>query len=447
LIPFFGSNPLKVKQAFYIFGGLITLFSETGYQYLLHYREEYRTKNWVFEGPGGKPYSRRSVNAIIADCARRVGIVKRVSGHTLRHSFATHLLEHGTDLRKGFENLKSPLDRLGIDRIPTTNKGIGDGVLYLDVGRHYLNTMTKIKITLAALVTLLNLTIVHGQELVKKKRYNNGVTEEFYVLKQDKNVKQGSALTTFKDILDKKYIVEFGQYVQNKKSGKWLSFYFVDPNNSLKSAGDYANDLKQGNWRYYYPGNASSKNIQTIFGAEKRTNIIETKKDTKVFQIVYDTVGQQVISTGKYKDDKMVSIWHYYSRSGYLLHSYDHDSKEFSRNNLSDPDNDFLVYLGGPERFYNHYYMGQQEIRTKSPITKTSEVIYEVERGGTYKLLSAYGDENYKIQMDQILKTIPNEWILLNDASTKKLQLISKIVVTENTFNRFKSTLDFKVVR
>ncbi|MBX2970682.1 MAG: hypothetical protein KF803_15025 [Cyclobacteriaceae bacterium] len=284
-------------------------------------------------------------------------------------------------------------------------------------------------------------------ELIKKKSLKNGITEEFYVLKEDKKIKHGSALTTYKDILENKYIIEYGQYEQDKKSGKWLSFYFIDPSNSLKSQGNYVNGLKEGDWKCCYPGNSSNKNIQTLFGSEKRTQITETKRDSKSFQIRYDTTGQQLSSTGKYKEDKKIGVWKYYSRSGYLLHSYDHDSKEFLQNSLRDPENDFLVFLGGPERFYNYYYIGQQEIKTNSTITKTSEVIYEIEKNGNYRLVSIYGDENYKIQIEQILKTIPHEWVLLNDQGSKKLQLISKIVVTENSFNRYQSTLNFKVTK
>jgi hypothetical protein len=265
-------------------------------------------------------------------------------------------------------------------------------------------------------------------------------------LKDSKNIKQGPALTTYKDILDKKYIVESGQYDQNKKSGKWLSFYFIDPSNSLKSIGSYTNDQKEGPWKYYYPFTSSTKSVQTLFGAEKRTNIIETKKNVQEFKIEYDTSGQQVSSNGKYQGGKKFGIWNYYSRSGYLLHIYDHDSNNLLRSNLRDPNNDFLVYLGGPERFYNYYYIGQQETETKSPISITSEVIYEIEKDGNYKLVAAYGDENFKTQIEQILKTVPNEWILLNSETRKKLRLTSKIIVTENSFNRFKSSLDFNVV-
>lgn len=54
---------------------------------------------FVFSGPNGK-LSSRNLQKIVSKSAKRAGIDKEVHCHTLRHSFATHLLENGVDIRK-----------------------------------------------------------------------------------------------------------------------------------------------------------------------------------------------------------------------------------------------------------------------------------------------------------------------------------------------------------
>ena len=55
---------------------------------------------WLFPGQNPvKPFTTRQLGRIVEEAAKTAGLTKRVSPHTLRHSFATHLLEDGVDIR------------------------------------------------------------------------------------------------------------------------------------------------------------------------------------------------------------------------------------------------------------------------------------------------------------------------------------------------------------
>ncbi|MBP2244304.1 site-specific recombinase XerD [Paenibacillus xylanexedens] len=99
------------------------------------YIMEYRPNRWLFPGQSSDRHlTERSVQKVFAEARQRAGIVKKVGIHALRHSFATHLLENGTDLRyiqellghtsakttqrythvstKNVQRIQSPLDRM-----------------------------------------------------------------------------------------------------------------------------------------------------------------------------------------------------------------------------------------------------------------------------------------------------------------------------------------------
>ena len=66
---------------------------------LRKYIEDYKPMDYLFEGQYGGKYSDTSIRNFLKKAKTKAGITKKGSVHTLRHSFATHLLENGTDLR------------------------------------------------------------------------------------------------------------------------------------------------------------------------------------------------------------------------------------------------------------------------------------------------------------------------------------------------------------
>ena len=65
-----------------------------------HWKRSRPAGAYVFPGEGADGLlTRRAVHHALVKAARRAGITKVISPHTLRHSFATHLLERGTDIR------------------------------------------------------------------------------------------------------------------------------------------------------------------------------------------------------------------------------------------------------------------------------------------------------------------------------------------------------------
>ena len=77
-----------------------TVLSDVALSALREYVRRYRPQTWLFPGQRpGRHLHERSVQKVFQRARIKAGVDKPVSVHSLRHSFATHLLEGGTDLR------------------------------------------------------------------------------------------------------------------------------------------------------------------------------------------------------------------------------------------------------------------------------------------------------------------------------------------------------------
>lgn len=76
-----------------------TMLSEATLVLLRSYYKCYRPSYWLFEGVDGGQYSTSSVNKVFRAAAKKAGIAAWATPHTLRHSFATHLLQANVNLR------------------------------------------------------------------------------------------------------------------------------------------------------------------------------------------------------------------------------------------------------------------------------------------------------------------------------------------------------------
>jgi integrase/recombinase XerD len=113
----------------------VVTLSKSILPYLREYYIKYKPANWLFEGQNSQEhFSARSAQQVFKDAYKKLGLPPQCSFHSLRHSYATHLLESGTDItyiqkllghsdikttlrytqvsKKDIGQIESPLDRV-----------------------------------------------------------------------------------------------------------------------------------------------------------------------------------------------------------------------------------------------------------------------------------------------------------------------------------------------
>ncbi len=112
--------------------------ADTVLPFLADYKKQYKPTHWLFEGQYGGQYSKRSVQAIFKKALQKSKVNAYATVHTLRHSYATHCVEDGHNLKavqdalghaspettqiyvhlskKSLKQLKSPIDKLKLKR-------------------------------------------------------------------------------------------------------------------------------------------------------------------------------------------------------------------------------------------------------------------------------------------------------------------------------------------
>ena len=244
-----------------------------------------------------------------------------------------------------------------------------------------------------------------SQETKKKKTQNGNFIEEYYVLKENKQIKQGQYIKFNRDFLDRKIPIEFGFFEKGKRVGEWYYFYF---NGSLKSYGNFVDGSKQGIWKEFYSNiSFMDSSITKLFDIN---NNMQIDKDG---HITVQVDKSKISAIGVYDSDIKLGTWNYYDRLGLLIHKYNYYDNKLLLSSVTDSMNYCCPYLGGIDRFYNSFFESNIELGPINSNTDTKATIRLIsnDRNLNTEIISSIGDDKFALKFEKVIRNLPNDWI------------------------------------
>ncbi|MBL7852705.1 MAG: hypothetical protein JNN04_17505 [Cyclobacteriaceae bacterium] len=176
-----------------------------------------------------------------------------------------------------------------------------------------------------------------GQETKLKQVDTEKSYEEYSVLASDKKIKHGPYSLFFKPFIGAPHIQMTGNYHYGKKSGPWVFYYDIPPN-QIKEAGHYKDDLKDSLWVTYYP----EDKISELFFNQVTQAVEITNLNTRVRSKEY------------YKEGKPSGTWEFYSFGQQQEQVYDFNSDsllfDIHRANKPKEEPHDALFIGGDFR-------------------------------------------------------------------------------------------------
>lgn len=243
-----------------------------------------------------------------------------------------------------------------------------------------------------------------SQETKKKRAIKGNLIEEYYVLKDNKNIKHGQYVKIHKYILDQRIPIEFGIFENDKRVGEWYFFY---SQGSLESFGKYHAGEKQGVWKEYY---------KPVYLNESLTSLLYGQSDVLVDDkgsLSVEKNDSLISAMGIYDSGEKIGTWNYYDSNGTLIHIFNHSTDKLIFSSVSDSINQKCPFLGGIDRFYSYYFRNEETMKLNNTLSDISLILkLEIKEGVlNVEKVSSFGTEKTDLELEHLIQAPPDNWI------------------------------------